>query len=50
MPAHALLVADNAVSHAGELAEYLARLQANDDFFSVTVPVGKGESIALKLR
>ncbi len=50
MPAGALLVADNAVSHAGELAEYSARIKAHPDLFSVTVPVGKGEEISLKLR
>src|SRR5262245_21977294 len=40
MPARALLVADNAVSHADELADYLARIKSHPDFFSVTVPVG----------
>lgn len=50
MPADALLVADNAVSHASELADYLARIKSHPDFFSVTVPVGKGEEISLKLR
>jgi len=45
-----LLVADNVVSHAHELAEYLARVKAHPDLFSVTVPVGKGEEISLKLR
>jgi predicted O-methyltransferase YrrM len=50
MPSHALLVADNAVSHAAELTDYLERLRTDPDFFAVTVPVGKGESIALKLR
>ncbi len=50
MPAGALLVADNVVSHAHELADYLARLKAHPDFFSVTLPVGKGEEVAFKLR
>ncbi len=50
MPAPALLVADNVVSHPDELADYLARIKADPDLFSVTVPVGKGEEITLKLR
>ena len=45
-----LLVADNVISHAQELADYLARVKSNPALFSVTVPVGKGEEIALKLR
>ncbi len=44
-----LLVADNAVSHASELTDYLARVKAHPELFSVTVPVGKGEEVALKL-
>ncbi len=50
MPAGALLVADNVVSHADELADYLARIKSHPDLFSVTVPVGKGEEVSLKLR
>jgi predicted O-methyltransferase YrrM len=45
-----LLVADNVISHAQDLADYLARVKSNPALFSVTVPVGKGEEIALKLR
>ena len=44
-----LLVADNVVSHAEELADYLARVKSRPDLFSVTVPVGKGEEISWKL-
>ena len=44
-----LLVADNVVSHAGELADYLTRVKSHPGLFSVTVPVGKGEEISLKL-
>jgi predicted O-methyltransferase YrrM len=43
-----LLVADNVVSHAGELADYLARVKSHPALFSVTVPVGNGEEIAWK--
>jgi predicted O-methyltransferase YrrM len=43
-----LLVADNVVSHAGELADYLARVKSHPALYSVTVPVGNGEEIAWK--
>jgi predicted O-methyltransferase YrrM len=45
-----LLVADNVVSHADELRDYLARVKAHPDLLSVTVPIGKGEEVSLKLR
>lgn len=44
-----LLVADNVISHAHELEGYLARVKSRPDLFSVTVAVGKGEEISLKL-
>jgi len=44
-----LLVADNVVSHAAELVDYLARVKSHPALFSVTVPVGKGEEISYKL-
>jgi len=44
-----LLVADNVVSHAGELQDYLARVKSHPALFSVTVPVGNGEEISFKL-
>jgi len=44
-----LLVADNVVSHASELGEYLARVKSDPSLFSVTVPIGNGEEISLKL-
>ncbi len=44
-----LLVADNAVSHAHELAAYLTRVKADPRLFSVTLPVGKGEELSFKL-
>ena len=50
MPAEALLVADNVISHAGVLADYLARVKSHPDLFSVTLPVGKGEEVSFKLR
>lgn len=44
-----LIVADNVTSHAHELGEYLARVKSDPRLFSVTVPVGKGEEISLRL-
>ena len=43
-----LLVADNVVSHQAEL-ETSARVKGHPELLSVTVPVGKGEEVALKL-
>jgi predicted O-methyltransferase YrrM len=44
-----LLVADNVVSHRSELEDFLARVKAHPGLLSVTVPVGKGEEVAVKL-
>src|SRR5262245_22922376 len=44
-----LLVADNVVSHAGELVDYQRLVKSHPALFSVTVPVGNGEEIALKV-
>jgi predicted O-methyltransferase YrrM len=44
-----LLVADNVVSHREELDDYLASVKSDPRLFSVTVPVGKGEEISLKV-
>jgi len=44
-----LLVADNVVSHHAELADYLARVKSHPELMAVTVPVGKGEEIAVKV-
>jgi predicted O-methyltransferase YrrM len=43
-----VLVADNVVSHASELQDYLQRVKSHPDLLSVTVPIGNGEEIALK--
>ncbi len=45
-----LLVADNVTSHAAELQDYLARVKSHPDLFSVTLPIGNGEEVSLKLR
>ncbi len=44
-----LLVADNVVSHAAELEDYVGRVKSHPGLFSVTVPVGNGEEISYKL-
>jgi predicted O-methyltransferase YrrM len=44
-----LLIADNATSHAHELGDYLKRVKSHPQLFSVTVPIGNGEEIALKI-
>ncbi|HZX31654.1 MAG TPA: class I SAM-dependent methyltransferase, partial [Rhodocyclaceae bacterium] len=41
-----LLVVDNAVSHAGEMAPFVERVAADGDFACCTVPVGNGEFLA----
>jgi predicted O-methyltransferase YrrM len=45
----ALLVADNVVSHRHELEAYLSRVKSDPRLFSVTLPVGKGEELTLKI-
>jgi predicted O-methyltransferase YrrM len=44
-----LLVTDNVVSHAAELAPFLARVESHPELFSVTLPVGNGEELSYKL-
>ena len=44
-----LLVADNVTSHASELEDFLGRVKSHPQLFSVTIPIGNGEEIALKL-
>lgn len=46
----ALLLADNALSHPDEIAGYIARVEALQQFDTVTVPVGKGLHIARRRR
>ena len=43
-----LLLADNVLSHPTEIAVYLRALEALPDFERVTLPVGKGLSIAYR--
>lgn len=44
-----LLIADNITSHAHELQDYIQRVKSHPQLFAVTVPLGNGEEIALKL-
>jgi len=43
-----LLVVDNATSHAGEMAPFVAIVTADPAFTTCLVPVGKGEFLAAK--
>lgn len=43
-----LLVVDNAVSHAAEMAHFCALIGQDADFVSALVPVGKGQLLATK--
>ncbi len=43
-----LLVVDNAVSHSEQMAPFAALVQADSDFTSCLVPVGKGEFLAVR--
>jgi predicted O-methyltransferase YrrM len=45
-----LLVTDNVVSHAHELTDFLGRLRTDPRLDSVTLPIGKGEELTLKVR
>ncbi len=44
-----ILIADNVTSHAHELGDFLLRVKSHPQLFAVTVPIGNGEEIALKL-
>ncbi len=46
-PGH-LLVVDNALSHAGEMAPLLDLIQSDPTFTTSLVPVGKGEFLAMR--
>jgi predicted O-methyltransferase YrrM len=44
-----LLVVDNATSHSAETAPFTARVSADPDFTTCTVPVGNGEFLATQV-
>ncbi|HEX6988504.1 MAG TPA: O-methyltransferase [Bacillota bacterium] len=43
-----LIVADNVISHAGEVQPYLEHVKAAPGYVSVTVPIGSGLEVTLK--
>ncbi len=45
-----ILVVDNAVSHAAEVAPFIAAVTTDAELTSVLVPIGKGEFVACKSR
>lgn len=45
-----LLIADNATSHAAEMADFLALVRRSDGFIASLVPIGNGEFLAYKER
>ncbi len=45
-----LLVVDNAVSHAGELAPFVNLVESDTNFTTSLVPVGKGEFLATRAQ
>jgi len=44
-----LLIADNVSSHTQELEDYLERVRSHSELFAVTVPIGNGEEIAVRI-
>jgi len=45
-----VIVADNVISHAEDLKEYVDYVRANPNTQSVLVPFGRGEELTLKIR
>ena len=45
-----IVIADNVISHAEYLNEYLEHVRANPNTQSVLVPVGRGEELTIKIR
>ena len=45
-----VIVADNVISHAEDLKEYVDFVRANPNTQSVLVPIGRGEELTLKIR
>ncbi len=44
-----LIVADNALSHPDQLADYIAYLQNHPDLVSATIPTGRGLEVTVRL-
>lgn len=49
MPARAIVLTDNTVSHPEQLADFVAWIRKNSEFRSVCVPVGNGMEMSVKL-
>ena len=45
----AIILTDNTTTHAAELAEFLAWMKQRPDFASVTVPVGNGMEMSVRM-
>ncbi len=45
-----LLVVDNAISHAAEMAPFISLVESDPDFTTSLVPVGKGEYLATRSK
>jgi predicted O-methyltransferase YrrM len=45
-----LIVADNTISHAADVADFLAAIASHPHLESVVVPIGRGEAISLKVE
>ena len=45
-----LLIADNALSHPEQMAPFIALVEADPEFITSLVPVGKGEYLATRVR
>lgn len=45
-----LLIVDNAISHASEMAPFMTRVSADPEFTTCTVPVGKGQFLATRAK
>ena len=50
LPVGGLLVADNLISHAEELADFRERAESHPDLSAMVIPVGRGELLAVKIR
>ncbi len=49
LPAGGLLVADNLISHADDLAQFRRRAESDPRLAAVIVPIGRGELLAAKI-
>jgi caffeoyl-CoA O-methyltransferase len=50
LPIGGLLVADNVISHGEDLAEFQRRAESDRRLFTVVLPIGRGELLAVKIE